>query len=191
MSKSRPETCIDPLDMIKKYGADAMRLSLVVGNTAGNDSQLSEEKIKGEFPELEFNCEFLNVSPEVINFIEVGDELEEMRKEVSRSKNLEADAMKPHEQKSVGLVDLLAPRFRMATMLSCGLQVAQQLSGINAIMFYSGQMFENAQVPPSHIQYAICSTGLVSVVITILTVLLVNFLNLYVFFSRDYFYVQP
>ncbi|MDD5109856.1 MAG: class I tRNA ligase family protein [Patescibacteria group bacterium] len=45
MSKSRPETAIDPVDMIQKYGADAMRLSLVIGTTAGNDTQLWEEKI--------------------------------------------------------------------------------------------------------------------------------------------------
>src|SRR5690606_29889596 len=47
MSKSRPETCIDPLDMIQKYGTDAVRLSLVVGNTPGNDMRLYEEKIAG------------------------------------------------------------------------------------------------------------------------------------------------
>lgn len=38
---------IDPLDMIAKYGADAMRLSLVVGVTPGNDTKLSEDKIAG------------------------------------------------------------------------------------------------------------------------------------------------
>ena len=47
MSKSRPETCIDPLDMIEKYGTDAVRLSLVIGSTAGNDMRLYEEKIAG------------------------------------------------------------------------------------------------------------------------------------------------
>ncbi|HLG26055.1 MAG TPA: valine--tRNA ligase [Candidatus Gracilibacteria bacterium] len=47
MSKSRPETCIDPLDMIEKYGTDAVRLSLIVGNTPGNDMRLYEEKIAG------------------------------------------------------------------------------------------------------------------------------------------------
>ena len=45
MSKSKPETCIDPLDMIDKYGADALRLSLVIGSTPGNDTRLYEEKI--------------------------------------------------------------------------------------------------------------------------------------------------
>jgi len=38
---------IDPLDMIKKYGTDALRLSLIVGATPGNDSRLYEEKIAG------------------------------------------------------------------------------------------------------------------------------------------------
>ncbi len=47
MSKSRPETCIDPLDMIEKYGTDAVRLSLVIGGTPGNDMRLYEEKIGG------------------------------------------------------------------------------------------------------------------------------------------------
>lgn len=38
---------IDPLDMIEKYGTDATRLSLLLGNTPGNDMKLSEEKIAG------------------------------------------------------------------------------------------------------------------------------------------------
>jgi valyl-tRNA synthetase len=47
MSKSKPETNIDPLDMIAKYGADATRLSLIIGNGPGNDIKLSEDKVKG------------------------------------------------------------------------------------------------------------------------------------------------
>lgn len=46
MSKSLGNI-IDPLDMIAKYGADATRLSLVIGSTPGNDVKLSEEKIAG------------------------------------------------------------------------------------------------------------------------------------------------
>lgn len=38
---------IDPVDMIKKYGADAVRMSLVVGVGPGSDSRVSEEKIRG------------------------------------------------------------------------------------------------------------------------------------------------
>lgn len=47
MSKSDPETMIDPLDMISKYGADALRLSMIVGQSPGADSRLYEEKIAG------------------------------------------------------------------------------------------------------------------------------------------------
>lgn len=46
MSKSLGNT-IDPLDMIAKYGADATRLSLIIGAAPGNDVPLSENKIKG------------------------------------------------------------------------------------------------------------------------------------------------
>ncbi|MEK7131559.1 MAG: valine--tRNA ligase [Patescibacteria group bacterium] len=46
MSKSLGNV-IDPLDMIAKYGTDATRLSLLAGNTPGNDMKLSEEKIAG------------------------------------------------------------------------------------------------------------------------------------------------
>jgi valyl-tRNA synthetase len=46
MSKSLGNI-INPLDMIEKYGTDAVRLSLIVGATPGTDIKLSEDKIKG------------------------------------------------------------------------------------------------------------------------------------------------
>ncbi|MFA6427754.1 MAG: valine--tRNA ligase [Candidatus Magasanikbacteria bacterium] len=46
MSKSLGNV-IDPLDTIKAYGADATRLSLLIGNAPGNDLKLSEEKVAG------------------------------------------------------------------------------------------------------------------------------------------------
>ncbi|OGF21774.1 valine--tRNA ligase [Candidatus Falkowbacteria bacterium RBG_13_39_14] len=47
MSKSKPETCIDPLEVSPKYGMDAVRLSLIIGSTPGNDTKVYEEKIAG------------------------------------------------------------------------------------------------------------------------------------------------
>lgn len=38
---------IDPLDMIAKYGTDAVRLSLIIGSTPGNSMSIYEEKIGG------------------------------------------------------------------------------------------------------------------------------------------------
>ena len=46
MSKS-VGNIIDPLDMIAKYGADAVRLSLIIGSAPGNDLKLSEDRIRG------------------------------------------------------------------------------------------------------------------------------------------------
>ncbi len=46
MSKSFGNV-IDPIEVIDKYGADALRIALVSGTTWGNDSNIGEEKIKG------------------------------------------------------------------------------------------------------------------------------------------------
>ena len=46
MSKSLGNI-INPLDMIEKYGADATRLSLIIGAAPGNDIKLSEDKVRG------------------------------------------------------------------------------------------------------------------------------------------------
>jgi valyl-tRNA synthetase len=38
---------IDPLDMIEKYGADALRMGLLVGTAIGNDISFDEDKVRG------------------------------------------------------------------------------------------------------------------------------------------------
>ncbi|MCH8048850.1 class I tRNA ligase family protein, partial [Patescibacteria group bacterium] len=46
MSKSLGNV-IDPLVMVEKYGADATRLSLIIGAAPGNDLKLAEDRVKG------------------------------------------------------------------------------------------------------------------------------------------------
>lgn len=46
MSKSKGNV-INPISVIEKYGADALRMALVMSTTAGKDSNTGEEKIKG------------------------------------------------------------------------------------------------------------------------------------------------
>ncbi|MFA5130131.1 MAG: valine--tRNA ligase [Patescibacteria group bacterium] len=46
MSKSLGNV-LDPLDLIPKYGTDAVRLSLLMGTTPGQDMKLSEAKVEG------------------------------------------------------------------------------------------------------------------------------------------------
>ncbi|MBV9119727.1 MAG: valine--tRNA ligase [Chloroflexi bacterium] len=45
MSKTKGNV-IDPLDLMDEYGTDALRLSMVTGNSAGNDLRLSEQKVE-------------------------------------------------------------------------------------------------------------------------------------------------
>ena len=68
MSKSLGNI-LDPLDLIPKYGTDAVRLSLVLGSTPGQDVKLSEEKIQGF---RNFTNKLWNISRFIL--IQIGDE---------------------------------------------------------------------------------------------------------------------
>jgi valyl-tRNA synthetase len=46
MSKSKGNV-IDPLDIINKYGADALRFTLISMAAPGRDVKLSEDRVKG------------------------------------------------------------------------------------------------------------------------------------------------
>jgi valyl-tRNA synthetase len=47
MSKSLGDKAIDPLEIIEKYGNDALRMAMIIGNTPGNDLKLNENDIRG------------------------------------------------------------------------------------------------------------------------------------------------
>jgi valyl-tRNA synthetase len=68
MSKSDPDTIIDPLEVIPKYGTDALRLALISGVGNGNEQRLGISKI-------EANRNFCNKLWNIARFIEdkVGD----------------------------------------------------------------------------------------------------------------------
>jgi valyl-tRNA synthetase len=69
MSKSRPESIIDPLDVIPKYGTDALRMALIMGVSPGNDQNWGWGKI-------EANRNFCNKLWNIARYIEdlVGDQ---------------------------------------------------------------------------------------------------------------------
>jgi len=69
MSKSKGNG-IDPVDMVKSYGADAVRLSLLIGNTPGTDSRVSEEKIAAN---RNFVNKFWNIARFILSQIEKSD----------------------------------------------------------------------------------------------------------------------
>ncbi|HET6924962.1 MAG TPA: valine--tRNA ligase, partial [Candidatus Saccharimonadales bacterium] len=69
MSKSRPESIIDPLEVIPKYGTDALRMALIMGVSPGNDQNWGWGKI-------EANRNFCNKLWNIARYIEglVGDD---------------------------------------------------------------------------------------------------------------------
>jgi valyl-tRNA synthetase len=68
MSKSDPDSIIDPMEVIEEFGTDALRLALVSGVTAGNDMRMGKAKIVA-------NRNFCNKLWNVSRYIEgvVGD----------------------------------------------------------------------------------------------------------------------
>ncbi|MFP4514701.1 MAG: valine--tRNA ligase [Parcubacteria group bacterium] len=66
MSKSKGNG-IDPVDIKEKYGSDSARLSLLIGNTAGNDLKLDEEKIASF---RNFLNKLWNISRYIISFVD-------------------------------------------------------------------------------------------------------------------------
>ncbi len=70
MSKSSPETIIDPMEVIPEYGTDALRFALIQGMSAGNDQRLGRSKIVA-------NRNFANKIWNIARYIEgvIGDEV--------------------------------------------------------------------------------------------------------------------
>lgn len=63
MSKSRPESIINPLDIIPEFGTDALRMALIMGVSPGNDQNWSQAKI-------EANRNFCNKLWNIARYIE-------------------------------------------------------------------------------------------------------------------------
>jgi sugar porter (SP) family MFS transporter len=61
---------------------------------------------------------------------------------------------------------LLSKSLRMPLALVCGLACCQQLSGINVVFYYSTGVFEDSGIPPEKTQYAVIGTGIVNVLMT-------------------------
>ncbi|OGM96321.1 MAG: valine--tRNA ligase [Candidatus Yanofskybacteria bacterium RIFCSPHIGHO2_02_FULL_38_22b] len=70
MSKSKSNV-INPLDLTEKYGTDAFRMGLIVGNTPGTSLSLSEDKIKGQ---KHFSNKLWNISRFIL--MNMGDNID-------------------------------------------------------------------------------------------------------------------
>lgn len=69
---------------------------------------------------------------------------------------------------------LKSPRYRWPMLVTVALQLAQALSGVNAVFFYSSKMFAKAGIPADYIPYANIGTGVINVLATIVSVFLID-----------------
>ncbi len=76
MSKSKGNV-INPMDLVEKYGADALRMSLVAGVGAGNDQNFTDSKLVGY---RNFSNKIWNAAKFVTNFEGTDTENEEFDK---------------------------------------------------------------------------------------------------------------
>ncbi|XP_071145555.1 solute carrier family 2, facilitated glucose transporter member 1-like isoform X1 [Mytilus edulis] len=91
-------------------------------------------------------------------YLDVEDEIDEMKVEARKSQSV----------KQFSLKELLtSPELRVPIIIACCLQIAQQFSGINAVMSYSSFMYENAGVDLKLIEWIVCLTSLINMLTTL------------------------
>lgn len=96
MSKSKGNT-INPLDMVEKYGADAIRMALVMSSTPGQDKAVGESAIRGM---RNFSNKIWNAGRFVKDFEGSGNTNEEFEKKI---KAVSAEVGKLLENLKIGL----------------------------------------------------------------------------------------
>ncbi|OQV18759.1 Solute carrier family 2, facilitated glucose transporter member 1 [Hypsibius exemplaris] len=96
---------------------------------------------------------------------DIRDEMDEMKLEHEQMKN----------EPTVTFRDLFVnPFLRKITIIAVMLMVMQQLSGINAVMFYSTSIFRSAGLTPDQAAYATIGMGGINVLMTFVSVILVE-----------------
>ncbi len=74
MSKSKGNV-VDPLGVVEQYGADALRMALIVGNSAGQDVAYDEDKVRGY---RNFSNKLWNIARFVISHAEKERDVEKV-----------------------------------------------------------------------------------------------------------------
>ena len=100
---------IDPLEMIEKYGCDALRMNMVTGNSPGNDMRFYVERCEAmrNFANKLWNASryvLMNLSPDTVNALPAADKLEIADKWVlSKLNSLIADVTENMEKYELGV----------------------------------------------------------------------------------------
>ncbi|CAH8612988.1 unnamed protein product [Dicrocoelium dendriticum] len=91
--------------------------------------------------------------------------ISELREEMEQAKS----------QPEFKFVQLFTQRdLRMPMLIACLIQLFQQMSGINAVICYSGTMLRTTGIEKHYIQYCVLAIGIVNVVVTIIALMLLE-----------------
>jgi len=99
MSKTT-ENALDPLELTEKYGTDALRMALVIGNAPGNDISLGEDKVKAY---RNFANKVWNASRFILDKPEVN---------IKKSNQPDDQRLKKETQKTIKKVNGFMKRYR-------------------------------------------------------------------------------
>eukprot|EP00096_Caligus_rogercresseyi_P015440 TRINITY_DN7878_c0_g1_i1.p1 TRINITY_DN7878_c0_g1~~TRINITY_DN7878_c0_g1_i1.p1 ORF type:complete len:482 (+),score=118.63 TRINITY_DN7878_c0_g1_i1:104-1549(+) len=97
--------------------------------------------------------------------LEVHEEIEEMKAEKESTKNMRTVSFKEI---------IMNPSLRKPLIVAQMMMLAQQLSGINAAMFYSTSIFKSAGLSLSESQYATLAMGAMNVGMTLISLVLIE-----------------
>ncbi|KFO93976.1 Solute carrier family 2, facilitated glucose transporter member 3, partial [Buceros rhinoceros silvestris] len=86
---------------------------------------------------------------------------------------MQEESAKMSQEKKVNVIELFrSPNYRQAIIIAIVLQLSQQLSGINAVFYYSTGIFERAGITQP--VYATIGAGVVNTVFTVVSLFLVE-----------------
>ena len=86
---------VDPIDMIDQYGTDALRMTLVIGTTPGNDVKFDEENVKNN---MLFINKLWNASRFVSSNLSDTEATDFCFKETQEILSKKYDSLMPHEK---------------------------------------------------------------------------------------------
>lgn len=96
---------------------------------------------------------------------QVEEDIEEMRAE-ERAQQSEA---------SISMIELIcSPTLRAPLIIGIVMQLSQQLSGINAVFYYSTDLFESSGLTPESAKFATIGIGCIMVIMTLISIPLMD-----------------
>jgi predicted MFS family arabinose efflux permease len=106
--------------------------------------------------------------------LDVSEDIKEYREEAESSSG-SGSGSGSGESEDVSVIQLFTTKeLAMPLFICLVIQLTQQLCGINAVFFYSEDIFRRAGIEDEHIQYAVFLTGFINVLATIVCVPLID-----------------